>query len=582
MAERVQDNRLPVTLAERFDHYCAEVQQIVTRGIEHPRFELKRSATISREQLADRLDFVKLIQGVANAHIAEERFIVVGADQKERKFFNVQNAAEFDPANLSQILSKYLDPQPRLEVFNNARAESGESYVLIVIGPAQPRPILTVTEGKSDKRTHFGVGNIWIKKDTSLQLATRADLDEMYETYIRRRVDEEAELRARRRFDHFRETFGASLAITQPTVPSLDLLVGDKGRLAKFVEGAISSGHAVNVRMFLEMAREQLVHNWSLIESKATLDVDTWITKRADIYRDDFVPALDSIIDLGLQVIKYDASSEWFGSVVSELIEAFEACRSLDHQRATILQQKPSTLAFARPAYDVYVALRALATYAVMRQRFRFLKEILPRYTRFVTPDGLSQVSVPLLFWPFSGVSALPDMRGGRNQALWDAHIHSAWGLYFVTDDKFLAAAAQLEFILEFNSYIFEGVQIPEVKAFQGKLGGKYLAYLPDFWNSRLDPVVDIAEQFYDILAKGDEFPQEFSIEKAAINLVFRRKSPQGRLLFLGCFLKHLGSSQGQMMLQQNRFPFMFEWQGRLKAIVDDCLRVEKAKKVAS
>ena len=139
MAEFTQENRAPITLAERFDRYCAEVEQIVSRGIEHPRFELKRSATIARDKLADRLDFVKLIQGMANAHMNDERFIVIGADQKERKFYHVEHANEFDPANLSQILSKYFDPQPRLEVFNNVQAQSGESYVLIVIGPEQPR-----------------------------------------------------------------------------------------------------------------------------------------------------------------------------------------------------------------------------------------------------------------------------------------------------------------------------------------------------------------------------------------------------------------------------------------------------------
>src|SRR6266436_7211142 len=254
MAESGQENRSPITLAERFDRYRVAVQQVVERGIEHPSYELKRAVTLSKDKLADRLDFVKLIQGLANAHIAEERFIVIGADQKERKFYNVANVNEFDPATLSQIIAKYLDPPPQLEVFNNIRADGGESYVLIVVGPDQPRPIIAITEGKSDKRVHFSAGNIWIKKDTSLQFATRADLDQMYETYIKRRVDEEAELRARRRFEHFRETVGAALVLPTATVsmPSSDLIVGDKGRLAKFVEATISSGNSTNFKMFLE------------------------------------------------------------------------------------------------------------------------------------------------------------------------------------------------------------------------------------------------------------------------------------------------------------------------------------------
>jgi hypothetical protein len=261
MAESGQQNISPITLAERFDRYRVAVQQVVERGIEHPSYELKRAATISKENLADRLDFVKLIQGLANAHLAEERFVVIGADQKERKFYNVANASEFDPATLSQIIAKYLDPSPRLEVFNNVRADSGESYVLVVVGPDQPRPIVAITEGRSDKRVHFRVGNTWIKKDTSLQFATRADLDQMYETYIKQRVDEEAETRARRRFEHLREQFGSALVAPTATasMPSSDLIVGDSGRLTKFVEVTISSENSTNFKMFIEMTRERLV-----------------------------------------------------------------------------------------------------------------------------------------------------------------------------------------------------------------------------------------------------------------------------------------------------------------------------------
>lgn len=581
MAESGQENRSPITLAERFDRYRVAVQQVVERGIEHSSYELKRTVTISKDNLADRLDFVKLIQGLANAHIAEERFVVIGADQKERKFYNVANADDFDPATLSQIIAKYLDPPPRLEVFNNIRADGGESYVLIVVGPEQPRPIIAITEGKSDKRVHFNVGNIWIKKDTSLQFATRADLDQMYETYIKRRVDEEAETRARRRFEHFREQFGSALVLPTATVsmPSSDLIVGDKGRLTKFVEATISSGNSTNFKMFLEMTRERLIEKWNPLESLRTLDVETWNTKRTEVYQDEFVPALDSTVDLGLQIIKYNASSEWFGLVLNELREVFEACRRVDRQVANIISMKAGTPSFARPAYDVYVAIRTLASYAVMRERFHFLKEILPHYTRFVTPDGWSQVSVPLLFWPFSGVAGLPDMRqGGRNQSFWEARVHGSWGHFFGSEDNFLSAASQLEFILEFNSYIFEGVNIPQVKKLQANLGDTYFGYLPDFWTRRLDPILPMAERFYDAFNRTDDFPPEFAVEKKAMDLIFKGKTAQERLLFLGCFLAHLRSWQAKVMMEQNRFPFMFEWQGRLKAIVERCMETKAAK----
>jgi hypothetical protein len=71
--------------------------------------------------------------------------------------------------------------------------------------------------------------------------------------------------------------------------------------------------------------------------------------------------------------------------------------------------------------------------------------------------------------------------------------------------------------------------------------------------------------------------PQEFAIEKKAADLIFKGKTAPERLLFLGCFLASLRSWQAKVMLEQNRFPFMFEWQGRLKAIVDRCKETKAA-----
>jgi hypothetical protein len=99
------DPSLAAALPERFDSYAKTVEGIVLRGIEHPACELKRSVTLSKVDLTDRLDFVKLVQGLANSHVDTECLIVIGADQKEKRFFEVANALDFDPAKLSSILA---------------------------------------------------------------------------------------------------------------------------------------------------------------------------------------------------------------------------------------------------------------------------------------------------------------------------------------------------------------------------------------------------------------------------------------------------------------------------------------------
>jgi len=98
----------------------------------------------------------------------------------------------------------------------------------------------------------------------------------MYEAYIKQRVDEEAETRARRRFEHFREEFGSALVAPIATVsmPSSDLIVGDQGRLTKFVEATISSRNSTNFKMFIEMIRERLIKKWSSLEPLGTLDIE--------------------------------------------------------------------------------------------------------------------------------------------------------------------------------------------------------------------------------------------------------------------------------------------------------------------
>jgi hypothetical protein len=323
--------------------------------------------------------------------------------------------------------------------------------------------------------------------------------------------------------------------------------------------------------MLVEMARGNLLDPWELHEISGPglpNDMPRWIDEIADLYRLEFLPTLDSIVGLALLVIKYDAAPGWISVIVDLVVEVFEASRRFDRLKSQLISASPKAVHYARPAYDVYVGVRAIATYAVARKRFQFLQSVLPRYVRRFTIDNNATTSEPLLFWPFRGVSGLPDMRGGRNESLWADNIHRAWGEYFGNREGFLNAAAQLEFILEFNSYVFVESGSEKVKRFQQELGDRSFTYLPDFWTSRLDPCVPLAELFYDVLAAEPTLPSDFTIEKKAVDLVFDSENSGQRLLFLGGYLDSLKAFQSQAMLQSNRFPFMFEWEGRLGQIV--------------
>jgi hypothetical protein len=58
--ERKGKEASPPALSERLQSCLTEIQSLVRQGVEHPRFEFKRAASIAREDFDDRLDFIKM------------------------------------------------------------------------------------------------------------------------------------------------------------------------------------------------------------------------------------------------------------------------------------------------------------------------------------------------------------------------------------------------------------------------------------------------------------------------------------------------------------------------------------------
>jgi hypothetical protein len=62
-----------VGLATRVSAYVVKIERLVTQGIEHPRYEFTVRSSTGNDDKKSRLDLVKFIQGMANAHNSEER-----------------------------------------------------------------------------------------------------------------------------------------------------------------------------------------------------------------------------------------------------------------------------------------------------------------------------------------------------------------------------------------------------------------------------------------------------------------------------------------------------------------------------
>ena len=446
MAESEQNKEVQARLSDRIETHRQEAQSLLKQGGEQAQYEFKRSVALGRENLDDRLDFIKFVQAVANGELSAERCIVIGGDPREKKFYPLTNIQEFDAANLSKILGIYLDPMPLFQSYK-VTTDDGIPFVLIVLEQNQPRPIVVIRQGQTEKgKTKLEEGDVWIKKNTNTVRAKRADFDLMYKL----RSEEEAEHKARKRLAHYLELNppgGPAKAPTTTLIPTFSLLVGPKNELRSFVTELIGTNDQSRFNMLLEMCRETLVEGWDNAGDHPTDNLLGFFENLNDFQTNQFLPALDSVVDQGLLVIKYNADSKWLGAVADLLEEAFNACQRLFRfQMYGGTKEGKFPHHWWRPAFETYIGIRAIVAYAVLRNRLPFLGTILPRMVTRVTPNQMHQaVKTPILFWPFA---ALPFEAGelgkGRAQYFWSEHVAVAWGTYFGNLNKFVEASSQL------------------------------------------------------------------------------------------------------------------------------------------
>ncbi len=576
MAQETENNQEPEgALSERVEKHRQEIQSLIKQGVEHPRFEFKRACSISHDNLDDRLDFIKLLQGVANVEVSGERCITIGADPKQKLFFPVTNTEQFDPATVSGIVAKYLDPPPRFQVFNNLHTDAGQPFVLILLDAIQPRPIVVKTEGqKPGGKARLQVGEIWIKKGTALQIASRADLDLIY----KQRMEEEAEDRARKRFKHFSELSGASQTASpaENRLPVRELLAGPATEFRRFTEELIDANNYPRFRMLLELARESLVEGWDNLSMRGPgmpPDPKEYVSEVNGFFRDEFLPSLQSVVTVGLLVVKYDFEIKWLQAVADTLLEAFESSRGLQRLKSGYVIQEQGSLPWWRPAFEIYVGLRCVAVYALSRNRPRFLEAILPRFADRLTVDDRRTLNTPFLFWPLpNGLFPGGELNDGRSTFYWKERVSTAWGKYFGTDEKFLGPACELEFLLELNSYLGTNtINDPKIGQWlEANSKGISFAYYPDLFAYDLHWTVPMAERLYELIAADKPFPSYLTIEPKLFELAFKDKNREQRLLVYGGFLYHLKVWQEQVMFQQfHHWPFMYGWEGRLRDIAD-------------
>ncbi len=572
MVEKVQldESAQP---SERIQKYRAEAQLLVKQGGEQPKFEFKRAASLKRENLEDRFSFIKLLQGIANAEIDGERCVVIGADPKQKRFFPLSNSEEFDAAKISQVLTSYVEPLPLFDVFH-VTTEDGHPFVLIVLAAIQPRPIFITKEGHlDDGKERLRVGEVWIKKNTGLVRATRSDIDLMYET----RIEKEAEDRARKRLQHLVEISPTQYPPSSPSAPpDFRLLIGPKNDLRAFAEQLIAAGDTRRFGMLVEMARDPLIGGWDGLNVRGGTtphDISQFVKEVASFFRDQFLPSLQSIVELAALGIKYQTEvNSWLSPLVELLVDAFDASRGLNWLKSAYVLQHADSLKWWQPGFEVYVAIRTIAVYAVTRKRWTYLATIVPKCVMPITIDDRLANKTPILFWPFRGLEfGSGEFDQGRSSYYWKLRVASSWGQLFGTQTAFLNGSAQLEFLLELNSYFGNNsLGNPHLERFIAEnFSDVAFNYLPDLYSQDLEATVPMAEVFYDIFNTNQAFPPYLAVDSRMFDRVLADMQPSTRLQVYAAFLFHLKKWQSEYMLQGlRRHPFSYNWPGRLEKIV--------------
>jgi hypothetical protein len=503
-----------VSDSERLTALAEEIDALVIRGAETTRFEFTVQCSLAGTDRKSQVDFAKTLQGMANSLPPEDRVYVIGADQKNKRFTNVENAREFDTANIGQILGKYLEPIPNFVSYPIA-AKSGLTYIAVLLPSEQPRPIVAkVSMQDSDGKTYLlRLGEIWVKKNTALCQATRSDLEAMYGT----RIETEAERRAQQRYATTRDVMEATFRIQsspERQTPTEDLVLGPDANYEAYLEQVIAANDGLRFRMLLTVLRRCLIERWHAFSAYGWYSPEPSTPgneKVAEHYKDVFQPSLRRLLHVGLLLLEHNINSMWFRPVTKLLVESFSASRQLqglsEDSRKSI-------------ATEIVIAGRLLASYAARMNRFECLPDLLKEV---VTPvgrgTGPGTRTEPFVFWPVRRNAP----RSDRIAYAWEYHVQPYWLRFFGSQKSFVDAACQLEFINELNSHV--GVQVPEAKEWVNQhYPGLDMTYWCELWRYPLQSCVSLAEQIYDGLGIGPDWP--FILNISVIHGAFQKAFP--------------------------------------------------------
>jgi hypothetical protein len=563
----------PPNLVDRVDAYRQIVERVVTEIGEHNEYEMKRSCSL--QNLSEKVEFVKDIQSIATSRISKEKYLVIGADEKQKTFCAVGNGHEFDEANIRQTLEKYLSPTPVFEVFH-LQSSNGCPFILFVI-PKQRRRILarvTVTgDDPKDLKPKLLLreGDLWTKgSSTGKRLARVEDWDEIYEEVI----EAEAENRARIRTAHAVEAAVAREKV-KPAGPSVLPSAYTDEEFQALMEDLCSREDEALFKVLLERLRDDTVEGWhnlgayEIDYSIFVTSVPETVQQIRDHIKNILRPAIHLLTLAGLYTVKNSGPISFLNGVVDLLEELFETMHQLQTPKAAVARgQRSQTseehFSHTVPALESVISSHLIGAYITKRGRFEYFRSL---FRADVHSTGWEQgrpwKKQPMVFWPLIFHFGEPqelDRYGGRlDLCVSRVAADSAYRKLFGSERATLDALCQYEFCLELNSFIAFPELSPETGgAVQQTYPDLLFKFRPDFLAFPLVPVHGLAEVLFREVKQGK--PQLLKLIVFDQGLVPALVKP-GAITLFAKFLDSIASEHGQVFLAQRRFtPISSSW----------------------
>jgi len=540
------------------------IEQMIQTVGEHPECELKKSW--SRESAYHRAEVVKDIQAIANSAIApeKEKLIVIGADQKTRTIIGC-NPADYDDASIRQLIEQYLDPVPEFEVLC-LRSSANADFVVLRF-PFQPqRPIVAKRQIRGEgHQIYLDVGQVWIKSGGSETGGTgkrlvnsRQELVELID--ITARVNHEVQARIQLLIPQIRLEERTRLGGNEATL--LPVLTATDEEFESYVEQLLVGGKVNQLHIALEKLRDRTVFCW-----QPHFDASGRITIQqiSEVKENEFLPAMRRLVLLGLLLVKFSASLEWFDAVIDLFVEVFDSSRALRRAQSPPAQPEPAqTLAdhhsYTVPALEALMSVYLIASYAlVIRERTRYLKALFPRNVKAIGGPDDNESNSFLLFWPLTYRWGTPNVRRDILVVERYAHgdrIESLMG----NSARIKEAVLQLDCLVDWHSILARGPSQGETETqrfFESKYSGIDDSYTRHFTYENLRYVTPMAKRLWDgLLSKSDQMFLDSDLGE-----IVNGYDAERRKHVLAKFLAYAERQQAEVMWAQQRFPFSVFWE---------------------